>query len=45
LKSGRQGYTIRVLPYHRDQTKALLPGAITWADGHVKAAEAVFQPV
>jgi starch phosphorylase len=44
LRSGRQGFTIRVLPYHRDQTRALLPGAITWADGQVKPAEAVFQP-
>ncbi len=33
LRSGRQGYTIRVLPYHRDQTQGLLPGLITWADG------------
>jgi len=39
LQSGRQGYTIRVLPYHRDQARALLPGLITWADGQVKAAE------
>jgi starch phosphorylase len=45
IRSGRQGYTIRVLPYHRDQTKALLPGAITWADGQVKAAEGVLHPV
>jgi hypothetical protein len=45
LRSGRLGYTVRVLPYHRDQTKALLPGAITWADGQVKAAEGVLHPV
>jgi starch phosphorylase len=45
LRSGRQGYTVRVLPYHRDQTKALLPGLITWADGQVKAAEAVMDGV
>jgi starch phosphorylase len=44
LRSGRQGYTIRVLPYHRDQTKALLPGLMTWADGQVKAAEAATLP-
>ncbi|HLK62012.1 MAG TPA: alpha-glucan family phosphorylase [Bryobacteraceae bacterium] len=41
LRSGRQGYTVRVLPYHRDQAKSLLPGLITWADGHVKADSAM----
>ena len=30
--SGRIGYTVRVLPYHRDESKALLPGYIRWAD-------------
>jgi starch phosphorylase len=30
-RSGLCGYTVRVLPYHRDLTRSLLPGCITWA--------------
>jgi len=30
--SGRIGYTVRVLPFHRDQPTPLLPGLIRWAD-------------
>ena len=41
LRSGRQGYTVRVLPYHRDQTRAVLPGAITWADSQVSTDTAL----
>jgi starch phosphorylase len=29
--SGRHGYTVRVLPYHRDLTTPFLPGLIAWA--------------
>jgi starch phosphorylase len=31
--SGLHGYTVRVLPFHADEPKALLPGLILWADG------------
>ncbi|MBI4873913.1 MAG: hypothetical protein HY822_04680, partial [Acidobacteria bacterium] len=31
-KSGRHGYTVRVMPYHRDLTTPFLPGLIVWAD-------------
>jgi len=31
-RSGRHGYTIRVLPCHPDLTAAFLPGLITWAE-------------
>ncbi len=30
-RSGRHGYTVRVLPSHPDLTVAFLPGLITWA--------------
>jgi len=30
-ESGLHGYTIRVLPFHRDEAKSLLPGLMTWA--------------
>lgn len=29
--SGRQGYTVRVLPHHVDKSTAFLPGLIRWA--------------
>jgi starch phosphorylase len=32
-ESGLHGYTIRVLPFHRDEAKSFLPGLVTWADG------------
>jgi hypothetical protein len=31
LQSGQLGYTVRVLPFHRDLTSPFLPGYITWA--------------
>ncbi len=37
-KSGLHGYTVRVTPYHADQPKAFLPGAITWAGDRAGAA-------
>ncbi len=33
--SGRIGYTLRVLPYHRDESKSLLPGLIRWAEDSI----------
>jgi starch phosphorylase len=30
-KSGRHGYTVRVLPHHPDLTTSFLPGLIVWA--------------
>jgi starch phosphorylase len=30
-ESGLHGYTIRVLPFHRDEAKSFLPGLMTWA--------------
>ncbi len=30
--SGRSGYTVRVLPFHRDESQPFLPGLIRWAD-------------
>jgi starch phosphorylase len=30
-QSGLHGYTVRVLPFHRDEAKSLLPGQLTWA--------------
>jgi starch phosphorylase len=33
-RSGLNGYTIRVLPYHRDLPRAFVPGLIRWADGN-----------
>jgi starch phosphorylase len=30
--SGQHGYTVRVLPFHPDESKTFLPGLITWAD-------------
>jgi starch phosphorylase len=36
-KSGLHGYTVRVTPYHADQPKAFLPGAITWAGDRASA--------
>jgi len=30
--SGRIGYTVRVLPFHLDESKSLLPGLIRWAE-------------
>jgi starch phosphorylase len=32
-ESGLHGYTVRVLPFHRDEAKSFLPGLVTWADG------------
>ena len=29
--SGLHGYTVRILPFHRDEAKTFLPGLITWA--------------
>ena len=29
--SGLHGYTVRVLPFHRDEAKTFLPGQVTWA--------------
>lgn len=36
--SGRVGYTVRILPFHRDESKPLLPGLIRWADGLTASA-------
>ncbi len=33
--SGKSGYTVRVLPFHRDESKPFLPGLIRWADGQM----------
>ena len=33
MRSGSQGYTVRVRPSHRDEPRAYLPGIIAWADG------------
>ena len=33
--SGRNGYTVRILPFHRDEAKSFLPGLIRWADDRV----------
>jgi starch phosphorylase len=33
--SGRNGYTVRVLPYHPDMPVSLIPGLITWAAADV----------
>ena len=30
-QSGQTGYTVRVLPYHKDLTGSFLPGYVTWA--------------
>jgi starch phosphorylase len=32
-ESGLHGYTVRVLPFHRDEAKSFLPGMVTWAEG------------
>jgi starch phosphorylase len=37
-RSGLHGYTVRVTPFHPYQTKAFLPGVITWASTSVKTA-------
>jgi starch phosphorylase len=29
--SGLHGYTVRVLPFHRDEARSFLPGQMTWA--------------
>ena len=29
--SGLHGYTVRVLPFHRDEARSFLPGQVTWA--------------
>jgi starch phosphorylase len=31
--SGVHGYTVRVLPYHPEEARSLLPGYVRWADG------------
>ncbi len=36
LKSGLQGYTVRVLPHHPDLTTRFLPGLIVWAKPDVQ---------
>jgi starch phosphorylase len=36
--SGLHGYTVRVMPFHRDEARSVLPGMIAWADGRGKAA-------
>jgi len=30
--SGRVGYTVRVLPFHRDESRSLIPGLVRWAE-------------
>ena len=30
-QSGLHGYTVRVLPFHRDEARSFLPGLVTWA--------------
>jgi starch phosphorylase len=30
-ESGLHGYTVRVLPFHRDEARSFLPGLVTWA--------------
>jgi starch phosphorylase len=37
-RSGRHGYTIRVLPAHPDLVSPFLPGLITWADPETQRA-------
>jgi hypothetical protein len=36
--SGNHGYTVRVLPYHPDEARSLLPSLIRWADEKTPAA-------
>ena len=30
-RSGRHGYTVRVMPFHPDEARAMIPGLIAWA--------------
>ena len=39
-KSGLHGYTVRVLPFHRDEPSGFIPGLIAWADSSVLRANA-----
>ncbi len=39
-RSGLQGYTVRVLPFHPDEANTFLPGLIAWADSRAEAAGA-----
>jgi len=40
-RSGRIGYTVRVLPFHADEARVFLPGLIRWAsDQMVKTSVA-----
>ena len=38
--SGRNGYTVRVRPFHVDEARPFLPGYICWADGLMVKANA-----
>jgi starch phosphorylase len=35
--SGLHGYTVRVMPFHGDESRSFLPGLVTWADGQAVA--------
>jgi hypothetical protein len=34
-RSGRNGYTVRVRPFHEDEARPFLPGLVCWADERV----------
>jgi starch phosphorylase len=40
-RSGRNGYTVRVRPFHLDEARRFLPGLIRWADGQIGKAAAL----
>jgi glycogen phosphorylase len=39
-RSGRNGYTVRIRPFHKDEAKLFLPGLIRWADELMVEAKA-----
>lgn len=39
-RSGRNGYTVRVRPFHGDEARPFLPGLIRWADERMANARA-----
>lgn len=36
--SGRNGYTVRVRPFHKDEARPFLPGLLSWADESLMTA-------
>jgi glycogen phosphorylase len=39
-RSGRNGYTVRVRPFHEDEARLFLPGLVCWADERVMTTNA-----